>query len=144
MFKKKELDLEKIYNENKHAFELLLIKDFTGYIPKDVQEPALKMFKEYGEVFERWSLWQSWYVNNRLINDPLKISFYHGMMLYLKTLNTMAKIHKKNFQPERPIIKDVEVAPSYLENALDGISEFYGNIKNYKADKDKDPEDIKV
>ena len=67
IFKKKKLDLEKIFNEHKFEFELLLLKDFTGYIPKDVQEPVLKMFKEYGEDFERWTLFQSWYVNSRAI-----------------------------------------------------------------------------
>ena len=130
LFKKKPIDLEKIFNEHKFEFELLLLKDFTGYIPKDVQEPVLKMFKEYGEDFERWTLFQSWYVNSRAINDPLKITFYNGMMLYLKTLNTMARVYKKNSQTSRPQIKQEEVvATNFLEDALQGIKEFKNGNK---------------
>ena len=141
IFKKKKLDLEKIFNEHKFEFELLLIKDFTGYIPKDVQEPVLKMFKEYGEDFERWTLFQSWYVNSRAINDPLKITFYNGMMLYLKTLNTMAKINKKNSQTPRPQIKQEEVvATNFLEEALQGVKAFTDNINKPKIEVEEKKE----
>lgn len=133
LFKKKPIDLEKIFNENKFQFELLLLKDFTGYIPKDVQEPVLKMFKEYGEDFERWTLFQSWYVNSRAINDPLKITFYNGMMLYLKTLNTMAKIHKKNFQPPIPLKESGEVATPWIDSALQDLDYFRNNVNKTKS-----------
>ena len=101
LFHKKPLDLEKIYNENKHYFELLLCKDFVGYIPKEIQEPVINnFFKEYGEQVERWTMWHSWYINRKALNDPQKITFYAGMMVYLKVLNTLAKVNKKNYQPE--------------------------------------------
>lgn len=138
LFKKKPLDLEKIYNDNKHFFELMLVKDFVGYIPKDVQEPALKIFKEYGEQFERWTLWQSWYVNRRAINDPVKIGFYNGMMVYLKVLNTLARVNKKNYQPERkPLPEANEVETSWIEEALKGVNSFNDYVE---AQNNKKPE----
>ena len=136
----KPLDLEKIYNENRHEFEMLLIKDFVGYIPKDVNEPALKVFKEFGEVFERWTLWQSWYVNRRAINDPIKITFYNGMMLYLKVLNTMARVNSKNYIPIiKPKIVEAEVgASNFIDDALKGVSEFLEkNVKSNQNPENK-------
>jgi hypothetical protein len=143
-FKPKKLDLEKIYEENKFEFELLLIKDFVGYIPKDIQEPALNIFKEYGEVFERWTLWQSWYVNRKVINDPLKITFYNGMMVYLKVLNTMARTFKKNAQPQSKAPQEEVVATSFLESALEDLDFFRKNVnkkpESNQSDKDEKPE----
>lgn len=145
LFKKKvePLNLEKIYSEHKYEFELLLIKDFVGYIPKDVNEPVLKMFKEYGEIFEKWTLYQSWYINTRAMNDVVKIPFYNGMMVYLKVLNTMAKIHKKNFQP--PQSKDngeVGVAASVIETSLEDLKFFKDNVNKTKsAEGNQDTED---
>lgn len=142
--KKIKLDLDKIYEENKHYFELLLVKDFVGYIPKDVNEPALKMFKEYGEIMEQWTLWHSWYVNRRAMNDPIKISFYNGMMVYLKVLNTMARINKKNYQPEKKQVEEEIVATSFLDSALEDLKEFQNGIKDYKRNKDSSTENTEI
>src|SRR5580692_955677 len=102
IFKKEKieqpLDLDKIFDANKEYFELLLVKDFVGYIPKEISEPSLKIFQEHGEMFERWILWQSWYINRKALNDPLKIPFYNGMMVYLKVLYTMARLHKQTYK----------------------------------------------
>lgn len=137
----KPLDLEKIFEEHKHHFELLLIKDFVGYIPKNVNEPALKIFEESGELFEKWTLWQSWYINTRAMNDPVKIGFYNGMMVYLKVLNTIAKVHKKNYQPEVRNMKEEIVEPSFIEKALSGIKEFEDGIKNNKTNKESEADE---
>lgn len=145
LFKKKPLDLEKIYEDNKHFFELLLVKDFVGYIPKDINEPALKMFKEYGEQIEKWTLWQSWYINRRAINDPVKITFYNGMMVYIKVINTMARTLKKNYQLEIRETKSEEVATSWLESSLEDLKLFKDGVKNNKGNKDTENEgSIKV
>ena len=128
MFKKKKLDLEKIFQEHKHEFELLLIKDFVGYIPKEVQEPALKCFKEYGEAFERWALWQSWYINTRAINDAKKIEVYQGMMVYLKVLYTMAHINKKNYQPPQSAQMGEGVVTPKINDYLEDINFFKTNV----------------
>ncbi len=130
-----KINLEKIYEDNKDFFEAQLVKDFTGFIPKEVSEPTLRAFKDYGQDFERWTLWQSWYVNRRAINDPLKITYYAGMMLYLKVLNTMARTNQKNYQPNLSVQnegnKKVEVP--FIEKALEGLDEFNKGI-NKKND----------
>src|SRR5665647_2426714 len=69
----KRADLTELFENNKHFFELLLIKDFVGYIPENVNEPALKVFEENGDAIEKWILWQSWYLNRKALNDPVKI-----------------------------------------------------------------------
>jgi len=136
--KVKPLDLEKIFNEHKYEFETLLVKDFIGYIPKEINEPTLKVFREFGEQFEKWTLWQSWYINHKAIRDPLKITFYDGMMVYLKVLNTMAKTNKKSsFVEAKGNIGDKKVEAPYIDAALSGIEEFKNNVnKNYKANQD--------
>ena len=136
LFKPKKLDLEKIFNEHKFEFELLLIKDFIGYIPKDVQEPALNMFKEYGEQIERWTLWQSWRINGKAVHDPLKITSYEGMMIMLKVWYSLAKTFKKNAQPQANPQQEV-VATSYLDSALEGLNYFKANAKNKNNQADK-------
>lgn len=150
IFKKKKevINLEKIYNENREVFEHLLIKDFVGYIPDNVQEPVLKCFKEYGEAFEKWCLWQSWYINTRAMNDPLKIPLYNGMMVYLKVLHTLGKTNKKNYQPPIPQNKDEVVVPSFIDSALEGLNYFKDNVNKTKSVEDykstEDNEDAKV
>ena len=137
LFKPKKLDLEKIFNEHKFELELLLLKDFTGYIPKDVQEPVLGIFREYGEAIERWTLWQSWYINNKAVNDPLKITVYNGMMILLKSWHTMAKVNKKNFQPPVKQKESGEVATPWIDSALEDLDYFRTNAKNKNNQTDK-------
>ena len=132
----KPLDLEKIFKDHQHFFELLVVKDFIGYIPKDVNEPALKIFKEYGEQMEKWTLWQSWYVNRKAMNDPLKITFYNGMMVYLKVLNTMDRVNKKNYIPNVSVREPVVEVP-WLDQALSGLNEFKNEYKTNKGAKDE-------
>ena len=143
IFKTKPIDLEKIYKENKNVFELFLIKDFVGYIPKDIQEPTLKCFKEYGEIFEKWTLWQSWYINTRAINDPLKIPFYQGMMVYLKVLNTMAKINKQNYQPTPKDKLDEKVVSSWVDDAINEINYFKTNVNKAETNQDTKSTEVK-
>lgn len=142
LFPKKKLDLDKIYNENKHFFELRLIEDFTGYIPKDVNEPALKCFKEYGEAFEKWTLWHSWYINRKALNDPLKIPFYNGMMVYLKVINTMARVNSKNYQPPPAIVLG-KVETNSLEEVLKDVDFFRQNVNKNQTIKDNKNSEVK-
>lgn len=136
------IDLEKIYAENKHIFELLLIKDFTGKIPKDVTEPALKIFEEHGESFERWILWNSYYINKKAVNDPLKISLYSGMMIYLKVLHVMSMTNKKTYTPKLQSISKEEVETPWIDKVLTDINDFKKDAKN-KTVQDKQYENDK-
>src|ERR1035437_1947997 len=90
-----KIDLEKVYEENKKYFETLILKHFIGYIPNEVNEPGLKAFENNGDAIEKWILWQSLYVNRKALNEPVKILFYSGMMVYLKVLYTLANANKK-------------------------------------------------
>jgi hypothetical protein len=147
LFKKKEvkLDLEKVYEEHKHTLELLMVKDFIGQIPKEINEPALKIFESQAEMFEKWILWQSYYVNRKVINDPVKIGFYNGMMVYLKVLHTIARVNKKDYTaPKKVESKEVEIP--WIDKALQGISEFKNDLQNNKTNstKTEGTEDTKV
>jgi hypothetical protein len=123
-FENKILDLDTVFYENKEYFELLFIKDFTGYIPKEVTEPTFKIFEEYSEMFERWTLWQSYYINRKVMSEPMKIPFYNGMLIYLKLLNTIAKVSKKGYvAPTRQNTENQDIKPK-VEDFLEDISIF--------------------
>lgn len=127
LIEQKELD--KVYEANSHYFDTLSLKSFVGYIPKDVTEPVLKVFEDYGESIERWTLWQSWYINRKAMNDPLKLDFYHGMMMYIKVLNTMSRIHKKPYLQSKPITNDTKVETPWIDTVLEDINTFKESIK---------------
>lgn len=139
---KSDENLLRIFNNNKHHFELLLIKDFVGYIPKDISEPALKVFEEYGEAFERWILWQSYYINKKAVNDPLKITLYNGMMIYLKVLQVMCMVNKRTYVPKE-IKSDGEVDAPWIDKALSGLKEFKQQYyESNKSDKDTKTQEL--
>ncbi len=136
-------NLEDLYEKNKHFFELLLVRDFVGYIPKDINEPTLKIFEEYGDIFEKWIMWHSWYINRKAMNDPMKIPFYSGMMVYLKVLFTISSTNKKNKTPDiKPEDTKVDKKKSSIEEALEGISQFKIGVEKLKQNEsDKSDED---
>ena len=121
-----KIDLEKVYEENKKYFETLFVKDFIGYIPKEVNEPALKAFENNGDAIEKWILWQSWYINRKALNEPVKILFYSGMMVYLKVLYTLANANKKI--PTVYVPREEKVEQSFLDKALSGVDDFRNNF----------------
>lgn len=136
----KKVNLESLYNQNKEIFEGFLIREFTGYVPRDVYEPTLKIFKDNSEMIQRWVLWQSYYINRRSIHDPQNLKRYEGMMIYLKGLHTLADKSKK---AEMPALKSV--APKsekpWLEEALEGLKEF-NEKKSGKEDEKIDEEKL--
>lgn len=143
-FFESKINFEELYDDNSHYFDILSLKQFIGYIPKSVNEPALKIFEDYGEAVEKWTLWQSWYINRKLINDPLKISFYHGMMMYIKVLNTMSRIHKKTYiMPTSTEQDDKKVESPWIDKALEGIAEFKSKLKE-KNENDKGDQSTEV
>lgn len=136
----KRSDLTELFENNKHFFELLLIKDFVGHIPQDVNEPALKAFEENGDAIEKWILWQSWYINRKALNDPMKILFYNGMMVYLKVLYTLANVNKKY---KAPVIQkqNTKVEIPWIEQALSGVQSFTTDFKKHNDNKNEGDKD---
>jgi hypothetical protein len=134
--KPKPLDLDKTFENNKEYFELLFIKDFTGYIPKEINEPVLKIFEDQGEMVERWTLWHSWYINRKALSDPLKIPFYNGMMIYLKLLNSIARVNKKVYAPIPKQTQSVDKKPT-VDDFINDVEYFRKNA-NIQTDKNKD------
>lgn len=124
-------DLSWVYETNKDFFEQKLVESFTGFIPKDVSEPTLKIFEDHSELLQRWILWQSHFINKKSLHDQAHLEKYGGMMIYLKVLFLMAEQNKKR-QPaiRKPIISEPE--PSFLEKAMAGVDEF----KEYGSKKD--------
>ncbi len=81
-------------------------------------------------------MWQSWYINRKAINDPLKITFYSGMMVYLKILNTLARVNKRTYQPSQSVSPEIKVGASMLDDALEGLKEFNEKLnENNKSNK---------
>lgn len=131
-----KIDLETLYDDNSHFFDTLSLKEFVGYIPKNINEPALKIFEENGEAIEKWTLWQSWYVNRKSQQVPLRPEFWNGMMMYIKVLNTMSRIHKKTYIIPQQEKDDTKVETPWIDQALQGISDFKKGIEKQNENKD--------
>lgn len=118
---KQDIDLREIYNAHKSEFESFLVEDFTGYIPKEISEPTLKIFKEHGESFQKWILWQSYYINKKALNDIPNLQKYNGMMVYFKVLHYLAETQKSGVV--KPTETVVEKETPWVEKAISGVEE---------------------
>lgn len=116
-------DLRKTFNSNRELFESFLVQDFIGFIPENINEPALKIFEDHAELFQRWVMWQSYYINRKSLHDNKNIEKYDGMMIYLKVLFLMAEANKKSKKPEKKTINS-EPEQSFLDKALEGLNDF--------------------
>lgn len=144
LLRTKEIDttseefLTKTFNEHKLFFEDLLVKDFIGKIPKEVNEPVLKFFSDQSEMVQRWVLWQSHYLNRRALHDIARIPHYDGMMVYLKVLFSIAERGKKgpveNPRPEKPVQQEER---PLVEKELEVLENFKRGFKNAKIQSDK-------
>lgn len=132
----REMELEEIYEDNKSFFENKLVESFTGFIPKDISEPALKIFEDHAELFQRWILWQSFYINNRALNDSALLEKYKGMMIYLKVLFLMAEVNKKKSKPVKAPINSTP-EPSFLDKAMAAVDEFKNKYGKTEVQADK-------
>ena len=133
-------NLEKLYNENKEFFQELLVKEFTGFIPKDVNEPVLKFFSDSAQMIQKWVLWQSWYVNRKSIHDPLKLPRYEGMMVYLAVLHKMASVSTNIVYPDTPPSPEKEKEAPLVEKELEALKNFkqgFDELQNNKNSEAK-------
>jgi hypothetical protein len=94
--------LREVYEARREDFESFLIEDFTGHIPRDVNEPAMKVYKESSETIRRWVLWQSHIVNKKSIDDQPNLLKWKGMMLMLRFLYSVAE----SSASQKPVQKD--------------------------------------
>src|SRR5436190_1205490 len=86
---------------------------------------------------------EDFYINRKAINDPLKISLYNGMMIYLKVLQVMAMTHKKSYTPRKLMNEEKEVEIPWIDKVLDNIKDFKENAKS-KTNKSEESETDKV
>ena len=133
-------DMISLYEQNKEFFEELLIKEFVGYIPTNVTEPALKIFEEHAELFQKWIMWQSYYINRKALHDPVHIPKYDGMMIYLRVLHLMAENNKKA-KPITQTSVNQKVEQPWLDKALEGISEYKKLYEDSKTNPSAENED---
>lgn len=129
------------FDKRKSFFDNLYVRDLIGYIPASLNEPSLKIFQEYGEVLERWLLWQSWYMQRASMKNPARASFYDGAMLYIRVLHTMASTHKKSgmtveYSAPKPDKPWVEKALTDLEAFSKGMKEHGDNKRNQASDSE--------
>lgn len=129
--------IEELFEQRKELFESLFIKDFIGYIPKEITEPALKIFEEHGEMFQRWVMWQSYYVNRKALHDQQRLQVYDGMMIYLKVIYLMAEANKKKWVPPKRTTTSSEPEIPWLDKALQDVNFFK---ENHGKTKDKTTE----
>lgn len=134
-----EVDLRDLFNTNKEYFESLLVEDFIGYIPKNINEPALKIIGEYGEALQKWILWQSWGVNRKALHDTNRLQRYDGMMVYLKVLHTLAEKNKSSVKTTTSHAGNQTVEVPWIDKALGGLEKFR-EINNEKKDNNASEE----
>lgn len=137
-----EKSIESLYDKHREKFEQLLVRDFVGFIPKDVNEPALKIFEDHAESFQKWILWQSYYINRKALHDPLHIPKYDGMMIYLKVMHLMAEANKKKWVA--PVIQNnTEVEIPWIDKVLQDLEDVKKAYENRKTNPVEGTEDIK-
>ena len=56
------------------------------------------------------------------------------MMVYLKVLNTIARVNRKNYQPDIKRVEQIVELP-FIEKALNGIKEFQDELKKNQINK---------
>lgn len=122
-------NLENLYNENKDFFQDMLVREFVGYVPKEINEPTLKFFSDNAAMFQKWVLWQSHYINRKAMHDPLKLPRYEGMMIYLKVLHTIASANKSVVSPDAPPEKEQPKEVPVIEKELEALSAFKDGLK---------------
>jgi hypothetical protein len=137
------LPLKQLYNTHKQEFEQFLIEDFTGYIPKEVNEPAIKIIKEQSEPLKKWILWQSHIVNKKLLNDAPNILKWQGMMLnyrmwyaYLDTIDVTKQVLPAQLSQRQQ-------AQSKTSEALLGVKDFI-NYEKETPNQDSQNAESKV
>lgn len=133
----KKIDLDKIYNDNKDFFQDMLVREFVGYVPKDVNEPTLKFFADNAAMFQKWILWQSHYINRKSIHDPMKIFRYEGMMVYLAVLHKLTSASTNITPLDVAPTKEKEPETPVVEKELEALREFKNGIQNLKNPEGK-------
>ena len=128
-----KINLEDVYEKNKSFFERKFVEEFTGYIPKELKEPTLKIFSDQAETFQKWILWQSYYINRKSLHDIKNLVKYDGMMIYLKVLYLMAEVNKKPYMAQTDNVENKKVEVPWVDKALTGVEEFSNEFnKNNK------------
>lgn len=127
-----EPDLEKLYNENKEFFQEMLIKEFVGYVPREVDEPVLKFFSDHAPMIQKWLLWQSWYINRKAMHDPIKLMRYDGMMVVYAVLYKMVSVSTNIIPSEKPPEKQSEPEIPLIDKELDALQNFKSGFKEKK------------
>lgn len=122
-------NLEKLYSDNKDVFQELMVKEFVGYIPKEINEPTLKFFSDNAGMIQKWVLWQSWYVNRKSIHDPLRLARYEGMMVYLAVLHKLANASAGIPIPDAVPPKTPEPEMPMVEKELSALNDFRNGFK---------------
>lgn len=135
-------EITKIYQDNKSLFEELLVQDFIGHIPKEINEPALRALSHDPESLEKWLLWHSYYVNRKVVRDPERIQFYDGIMVYLKVFLTIARTNKTVSKMENTVSRETSSMNTlkWVDEALSGVKAFKKGYEN-KNSKTKEAEE---
>lgn len=90
--------LKFLYNKYEKQFQDFFVESLIGYIPKDVNEPAIDFLKQGSERLEKWLLYQSYYLNRKAINDLKNAERYQGMLLNIKFLLIVSAQKRKQKQ----------------------------------------------
>lgn len=123
--------LGELYDRNPAFFQNRLVDDFTGYMPKDVREPALNIFRDNSDAIQRWCLWMSNYFNRKLMSDRGSEKL-HGMLIMVKALYSMAETESRRKAPQgAPEPSKVPEVP-WLAKAMEGVSDFVNEVKKKK------------
>lgn len=122
-------DLENLYNENKDFFQEMLVREFVGYVPKEINEPVLKFYADHAPMIQKWLLWQSHFINRKAMHDPLKLPRYEGMMVVYTVLFKLASASTNIIPSEKPPVKENEPDQPLIEKELETLAGFKEGFK---------------
>lgn len=107
------------------VFREMLVAEFLGDIPKQVNENAIGVMGERKEKLEKWLLWQAYLVQRKAVSDLRRADYYFGVLSHIKILLSLISS-----------VKSVDIEPVQSLAKKEDMSEVLSIIKKFR-DKNK-------
>lgn len=101
-------------------FEEYQLDEFVYSLPDTVTDPALRVMSDHARKFERLIVYMAYQIHRKMAADTKNTERYQGMLIGLKTLNTMVASLPKTEATSTPKPEE----KSTLDKALEGVSAF--------------------
>jgi hypothetical protein len=113
-----------LYKRYENLFADIIIIEYFGNIPRDVNVPALDFMANNRTVLEKFFSIQAYNLTRKAIGSGKNVEFYNGALMIIKAF--VLGMNRTRGVKVDPITEKAEVNP------LDGVNDFLSAIKNEK------------